>query len=181
MDGPRTILCVALLVPTAAADAAERPNVRLSGQAGRHAVTRALDAAADRLARPECAALLSEFRDAEGRTLQENLTERGVDAPGYLATVLFYDGHWNGRCAKKGVVAVTTPGSRVVMVCHGFYQLWLAEPEHAEAILIHEALHTLGLGENPPSSREITRRVQDRCMKDGLTLAQPAPADRTNP
>ena len=29
--------------------------------------------------------------------------------------------------------------------------------------LIHETLHTLGLGENPPSSEEITLRVESRC------------------
>ncbi len=183
MGGPRTILCVALLVPatTAAGEVrAARPNVRLTGEAGRRAVTQALDAAADRLAQPECGALLGEFQDAEGRTLQENLAAFGVDAPGYLATVFFYDGNRNGRCAKKDEIALTTPGSRVVMVCHGFYQRWLAEPEYAEAILIHEALHTLGLGENPPSSREITGRVLDRCMKGAVTSAQPVVADRTS-
>ena len=34
-----------------------------------------------------------------------------------------------------------------------------------EATLIHEALHTLGLGENPPTSREITSRVVSRCHR----------------
>jgi len=29
--------------------------------------------------------------------------------------------------------------------------------------MIHEALHTLGLGENPPTSAEITERVLARC------------------
>jgi hypothetical protein len=33
----------------------------------------------------------------------------------------------------------------------------------AQAIVIHEALHTLGLGENPPSSAEITARVLASC------------------
>jgi hypothetical protein len=33
----------------------------------------------------------------------------------------------------------------------------------AEATVIHEALHTLGLGENPPTSREITAGVLKRC------------------
>ena len=155
--------------------------MRLEGETGRRALTQALDAAADRLARPECDALLSEFRDAEGRTLQENLTELGVDAPGYLATVLFYDGYRNGHCAKRDVIALTTPGAHVVFVCNGFYKRWLDEPDLAEAILIHEALHTLGLGENPPSSREITGRVLDRCMGGSLTSAQPVVADRTNP
>jgi hypothetical protein len=33
----------------------------------------------------------------------------------------------------------------------------------AEIILIHEFLHTLGLGENPPTSDAITARVSIRC------------------
>jgi hypothetical protein len=32
-----------------------------------------------------------------------------------------------------------------------------------ELVLIHELLHSLGLGENPPSSAEITRQVTKRC------------------
>jgi hypothetical protein len=30
-------------------------------------------------------------------------------------------------------------------------------------MVIHEMLHTLGLGEDPPSSFEITERVRRRC------------------
>jgi hypothetical protein len=33
----------------------------------------------------------------------------------------------------------------------------------AEIIIIHEFLHVLGLGENPPTSDEITERVAARC------------------
>jgi hypothetical protein len=33
----------------------------------------------------------------------------------------------------------------------------------AEVYVIHEMLHTLGLGENPPSSQEITQAVVKRC------------------
>ena len=36
-------------------------------------------------------------------------------------------------------------------------------PSLAEAMVIHEMLHTLGLGENPPSSLEINERVRARC------------------
>ena len=32
-----------------------------------------------------------------------------------------------------------------------------------EAVIIHETLHSLGLGENPPTSDEITWRVFSRC------------------
>jgi hypothetical protein len=30
-------------------------------------------------------------------------------------------------------------------------------------VVLHETLHTLGLGENPPDSRAITRQVTARC------------------
>ena len=33
----------------------------------------------------------------------------------------------------------------------------------AEAMVIHEMLHTLGLGENPPTTFEITERIRERC------------------
>jgi len=36
-------------------------------------------------------------------------------------------------------------------------------PEETEAALIHEMLQTLGLGENPSRSRDITARVRARC------------------
>jgi hypothetical protein len=42
-------------------------------------------------------------------------------------------------------------------------QLHLRNPVLAESIVIHEMLHTLGLGENPPSSQEITQQVKRRC------------------
>jgi hypothetical protein len=41
----------------------------------------------------------------------------------------------------------------------------------AEAVIIHEMLHTLGLGENPPSSTEITFRVLNRCMNGEVRAA----------
>jgi hypothetical protein len=34
-----------------------------------------------------------------------------------------------------------------------------------QMVVIHEVLHTLGLGENPPSSDQITRRVDLRCRR----------------
>jgi len=48
--------------------------------------------------------------------------------------------------------------------CRSFAEKQVRDPWTAENMVIHEMLHTLGLGENPPSSREITRRVNDRCQ-----------------
>jgi hypothetical protein len=51
----------------------------------------------------------------------------------------------------------------VVYICPGFAAFDRRYPDEAEATLIHEALHSLGLGENPPSSRHIQARVRARC------------------
>lgn len=57
-------------------------------------------------------------------------------------------------------MAFTAPGSRVVHVCvDQLKQVQLGQPDYVIAALIHEILHTLGLGEDPPSSSDIARRV----------------------
>jgi hypothetical protein len=64
----------------------------------------------------------------------------------------------------------TIPGAPRVFVCPagGKVTSRLSRMEFesgslAEAMVIHEMLHTLGLGENPPSTFEITDRVRARC------------------
>jgi hypothetical protein len=65
------------------------------------------------------------------------------------------------------VFAFTTPGSRSVYVCSSPFmtlgrRAGLISPA---TVVIHEMLHSLGLGEGGPfpSSIEITLRVQTRC------------------
>jgi hypothetical protein len=118
-----------------------------------------------RLEQPPCRGLFGEFFDASGRTLQENLDAIGEAGDSYLALILFADGTGRPRCKAGGAFAFTTPGSRVVYTCgRQFAELADRSPARAQAIVIHEALHTLGLGENPPSSAEITARVLARCQ-----------------
>jgi hypothetical protein len=118
-----------------------------------------------RLEQPVCRGLLAEFSDASGRTLQENLDALGETGGTYLARILFADGTSRPRCKARGAFAFTTVGSRVVYVCgREFKDLADRSPVRAQAIVIHEALHTLGLGENPPSSSEITARVLAGCQ-----------------
>jgi hypothetical protein len=50
-----------------------------------------------------------------------------------------------------------------VLVCKTFYQTVQQQRDMAEIYVIHEMLHTLGLGENPPTSLEITQQVKRRC------------------
>jgi hypothetical protein len=66
-------------------------------------------------------------------------------------------------CRSSRIALVATPNVRRVVVCPEFANLQLRQPREAEAMVIHEILHTLGLGENPPTSIEITRRVEFRC------------------
>ena len=128
------------------------------------AVKRALAGADRLLAEPACQEVLTDFRDASGRTLKEALDGIDVSARGYLRWILFYDGRGLNACSSKATLAVTEPGSRVVFICPtAFVEAMSGSPEDVEATLIHEMLHSLGLGENPPRSRDITERVRVRC------------------
>jgi hypothetical protein len=131
---------------------------------GQTALRRAVMGARRRLERPECQRLFTEFSDALGRPLQQSLVALGQTGAGYLGLILFADASDRPHCKAGGSFAFTTPGSRVVYVCGA--QLKDAADQNAakaEAVVIHEALHSLGLGENPPSSEEITARVLARC------------------
>jgi hypothetical protein len=128
------------------------------------AVERALGGAARRLQSPECRRIFSDFRDAAGAPLQDRLDAFGVSAPDYLSLIVFADGSGRRSCQGTDIMAVTTPGSRVVYVCgRHFAQAQRRSPARAEVVVLHEALHTLGLGENPPDNLEISRRVAERC------------------
>jgi hypothetical protein len=137
-------------------------RVRLADTIEAGILRRALVGAAHRLARGECQSVLSEFRDSRGHSLADALVNLAVDAPTYLSWLYFRDAP-RGYC-DGGRLAVTTPGSRAVFVCgRTFERSWHENALNAEATLIHEMLHSLGLGENPPSSKEITDRVRLRC------------------
>ena len=67
---------------------------------------------------------------------------------------------------QSDILAFTSRGSRVIYLCgRDFMRTAQRTPEDGRAVVIHEMLHSLGLGENPPSSREITRRVRERCWR----------------
>ena len=132
--------------------------------AGGIALRWAVVGAHQRLAQPACRGLFAEFLDASGHTLQDNLDALDETGGTYLALVLFADGSGRPSCEALGAYAFTTPGSRVVYICgRRFRELAERSPARAEAIVIHEVLHTLGLGENPPGSSEVTTRVLVRC------------------
>lgn len=137
-------------------------NARLTDIRERWAVARAIEGAARQLAEPPCQELFDEFADASGQPLRTTLAAQGLSGPDYLARVFFYDAP-APLCGSSNLV-ITTPGSRAVLVCGPRFVREMAKnSRHAEATIIHEMLHSLGLGENPPSSDHITSRVRARC------------------
>lgn len=137
----------------------------------RGAVERARSGAAQRLEGAECRKLLTDFVDADGRTLEANLEPFGLSPAEYLDRIAFREGGAVAHCAKATVVMATAPGLPTVYACPAadapgtrFAQIQARRPDLAEYMLIHEMLHTLGLGENPPSTFEITQRVIERCQ-----------------
>jgi hypothetical protein len=136
------------------------------------ALERARAGAVRRLEQPECQRVLAEFKDVEGRSLLANLEPWGLTPAGYLRqSISFQDGSTLPTCRKANVFLVTPPGQVAVFVCpeggvlpgSRFTRVQRDRPSLAEAMVIHEMLHTLGLGENPPTTFEITDRVVARC------------------
>jgi hypothetical protein len=164
---PAFVLVVSVVAVSRESIAKEPPPVSMTSiqsPTTRLAVMRAARGALDRLARPECRRVLSDFRDASGRTLQENLDLIGETPRARLARITFVETLDRRRCHGPGVLAVASVGGLEVFVCSPqFWRAYQEDPSHVEAVLIHEMMHTLGLGENPPTSAEINARVQNRC------------------
>ena len=142
---------------------AEDLLVRIGSVQDAFAVRRAVEGAVRRLESPRCRGVLSDFRAADGTTLAEVLSRDGVTAPGHLRRLFFFSGEDRPQC-RKDVLAWTAPGSRVVFICPArFRRSYATNPGRLEAVVLHEMLHTLGLGENPPTGAEITHRVVAAC------------------
>jgi hypothetical protein len=130
----------------------------------RDAVVRSLDGAAELVKEGKCQSLLSEFADQDGRSLEETLATLNVTLAAYLRLVIFEDGEIQPQCQRPGVLSFTAAKSRVIRVCgRDFARTSQRDPPEGRATIIHEVLHSLGLGENPPSPRYITYRVRQLC------------------
>jgi hypothetical protein len=152
------------------------PLIKIPDPQARRATVAALEKASTLLADPECQKVLTDFQDGNGRPLADRLSSlaamirhgedpRGsvADIQDYLTMVTFMDGTRSARCAG-GALAFTVPGSRVVRICgDALKRISAQQAEYVAAAMVHEILHTLGLGENPPSSKAITARVLARC------------------
>jgi hypothetical protein len=141
-------------------------DVRLAHPVMAAAVQEVLQGAFDRLGRERCQAVFADFAGLSGRPLQEEIDRRGLTGQDCLRRVIFRDGTAHRHCESRRVMAVTSPGSQTVYICTGTFWKWFRRNRlEVEATLIHEALHTLGLREDPPSSREITAHVIRRCRR----------------
>ena len=136
------------------------PGVRISDPSAARALRHALEDASQRLVNPDCQSVIDEFLDTSGQPLRMRLDTFGVGVREYLPWILFRDGG-HPPCGNGRTLLYTTPGSRVVRAC--LLALERAAANHLAVTVIHEMLHTLGLGENPPTSEEITARVRQRC------------------
>ena len=167
----RGVVAALLTLVTAAAVPAAPRFAKLSDW-DTSALERARAGAARRLARPECQKILSDFSDPAGRTLLTNLEAWQQTPAEYLkSAITFLDGSTLPSCRKGTVPLVTSRGQLAVFVCPAggstpgsrFARIQIENPTLAEAMVIHEMLHSLGLGENPPTTFEITDRVMARC------------------
>jgi hypothetical protein len=128
-------------------------------------VQRTVERAAARFESPACAALLTVFTDVRtGEPLAARLLDSGRTPSTFLGSLRFVDADHMVQCQRRPAYAWVPVGGNVVFVCTSrFGELVRKDEWLAGNILIHEALHSLGLGENPPSSEEITRTVVRRC------------------
>jgi hypothetical protein len=125
------------------------------------ALERAVRGAVRRLERDTCLEVLREFSDSGGRRLDDVLSSLALTPPSSLSRVIFRDGRDTSTCRTAPTAAFTGAGSRVVFICGNTFAR--IDRSEAELIVIHELLHTLGLGERPPTSDQIDRAVARRC------------------
>lgn len=121
---------------------------------------RAREGARERLGDPRCLAVLTDFESVNGGRLDLVLRASGRTAQEQIDRLVLESGLGRPGCSR-GQLAFTQIGSPVVSICPRPFTL--LPPAKQEAVLIHEMLHSLGLGENPPESVAITDRVLERC------------------
>ena len=157
---------LALLLGASAARVAagEQRLLRAGTTSLEESLSKALAEAESKLSTEACRMVFSDFRDARGRTLQESLDGVGRSGGDYLQWMVFFDGHGKRRCEERGTLASTSPASRIVYLCGPqFLEKARSDPGLAATLIIHEELHSLGLGEDPPTSKQITAKVIERC------------------
>ena len=136
--------------------------------------------ASRRLESPGCRLALSDSRDADGRTLADNLEATGLSAAEYLdRRIYFTGGRGLERCQASRILAATSPGSHVVFVCDVLHHVpdraaWLgkvAAEMRPGARLVLIEFREGQLPEGPPESAKISRaQILDLAAGAGLAL-----------
>ena len=129
----------------------------------REAFRRAALEAQRKLARRECREVFHDFRDLAGKPLTDTLDRFDVTPEAFFGRLLFVDGTGAFACESHTTLALTSPGNHAITICASFGPIALRDVSYAADVLIHEELHALGLGENPPASTAITFRARSRC------------------
>jgi hypothetical protein len=126
---------------------------------------RAITGAARLLSGCECQTIFRDFRDDSGRSLDSRLDALQQSGTEYLYGLRFVDSRDSSPCrANRHIVAFTERGSHVIHICGArFESEFEHDPVTSEVVIIHELLHALGLGENPPTESEITHQIFARC------------------
>ena len=125
---------------------------------------RLVEAAAARVARCNCEKVLFDFVDEQGVPLGTRLASTGRNPVEAFTALRFVNKPLAPQCRTGNRLAFTFPGSQVIYVCSlKLRNESIRNSVRTELILIHEFLHSLGLGENPPTSQDITTRVEMRC------------------
>jgi hypothetical protein len=140
-------------------------HVLLQGK-GRMALIDALSMADGLLDAPPCLALFEQFRDSAGHPLSMTLAAARETPRERLARLYFADANGNRCRDNPRMIAYTAPGSRVIWICGERFADQFAMAVRPGAFrLIHELLHSAGLGEDPPTSAQITDAVARSCGK----------------
>jgi hypothetical protein len=137
-------------------------HVWITGRAGPLFIA-TVAGAVRRLESPSCQRVLTDFADGGGHSLADSLAATGLTMPAYVSRLYAMDGEPGRACASGGTAAFTAPASHVIYVCARRFEAVFADRTASEVLVIHEILHTLGLGENPPTSRQISEQIRMRC------------------
>ena len=177
------VLGAAAFFAVAAGSFAQSPSeerISILGVKNSFVVSAANDAyglALVKLSHPHCQLVFRDFRDPKGHTLQSKLDSLERSGADFLRILRFANGEHLEPCQARGVLAATTPLSHVIFLCGiPFFEKEHRDPEFAAALVIHEMLHSLGLGENPPASNDITAKVIERCGATAIGVAPEATA-----
>src|SRR5262245_37575455 len=102
---------------------AERPRpaaVRALGPGDLRVVDAARQGAMARLRSPECRALLADFSDSDGRSLEERLTAFALPPDAFLGALPLLDGADRPLCQANRSHLLTTAGVARVFVCPSY-------------------------------------------------------------